>query len=325
MLSITQSILPGGNKCRPGTVAQKKYIVIHDTANKSAGAGAANHAAYLQNLARANTKYLSWHFTVDDKAIYQHLPANEVSWNAGDGEKGPGNVNGIAIEICVNPESDFGTAVHNAAQLTASLLKEYGLNMDAVKQHHDFSGKDCPHDIRAMGLWNVFLADVKSEYGATAAPAAPAAPSSGHPQAGDIVTVSGRGYATAAGTGAKTKVFANTQMKVLAYREGAAAPYQLTQIPDSNETTGFFPENAVQRVQSQAQAPKTPAPAVPATQSYVVTAAVSVNVRQSPGGKVIDWYMNGRRVEVCSIEDGWAKIIYGSGVAYIGASFLKKA
>ena len=133
MLPITQSIIPLGNKCRPGTVAEKQFIVIHNTSNYSAGAGAANHAAYLQNLAKANTTYKSWHFTVDDQFIYQHVPTNEVTWNAGDGANGRGNVHGISIEICDNPESSLQTAMHNAAQLVAYLMNSFGLSAGAVK------------------------------------------------------------------------------------------------------------------------------------------------------------------------------------------------
>ena len=56
-----------------------------------AGANAENHAKYLYKQATEGTfRTASWHFTVDDKQIYQHLPTNENGWHAGDGD-GSGN------------------------------------------------------------------------------------------------------------------------------------------------------------------------------------------------------------------------------------------
>ncbi len=36
---------------------------------------------------------ISWHFTVDDSVVYQHLPLDENGWHAGDGTNGTGNGN----------------------------------------------------------------------------------------------------------------------------------------------------------------------------------------------------------------------------------------
>ena len=161
-MEITKDLIPKGNKCRPGTKHKKQWIVIHETANKSKGAGAKNHAKYLHNLAKADSTYLSWHYTVDDSSIYHHIPDDEIAWHAGDGSvEGGGNYAGIAIEICINPESNFVKAVENAANLTAKLIKKHGLNLSAIKQHYDFSGKNCPQNIRTKGLWKDFLSKVE--------------------------------------------------------------------------------------------------------------------------------------------------------------------
>ena len=50
---------------------------------------------------------MSWHYTVDDHAIVQHLPDYETAYHAGDGKDGPGNTTSIGIEICVNAGGDF--------------------------------------------------------------------------------------------------------------------------------------------------------------------------------------------------------------------------
>ena len=167
MIRITEKLIPKNNKCRPGTVRKKQWIVIHETANTSKGAGAENHAKYLANLAAENKTYLSWHYTVDDKNIIRHIPDNEIAWHAGDGEKeGGGNMAGIGVEICVNPESDYSKALDNAAELTAVLLKNNGLTLASVRQHHEFSsyGKNCPQRMRDNGLWNTFLEKVSAYF-----------------------------------------------------------------------------------------------------------------------------------------------------------------
>ncbi len=155
---IIQDFIKLGSKCRPGRKNSKKWIVIHETGNTSPNAGASNHARYLKNLALKNDTYLSWHYTVDDKEIFQHIPDEEISWNAGDGQKiNGGNMAGISVEICVNSNSSFDEALNNAAYLTGYLLVKHNLNISAVKQHYDFSKKNCPEKMRSTNRWNQFI------------------------------------------------------------------------------------------------------------------------------------------------------------------------
>ena len=78
------------------------YITVHNTANTAVGANAKSHASYVKNPDTPT----SWHFTVDDTEIYQHLPLNENGWHAGDGN-GDGNRKSIGIEICENADGNF--------------------------------------------------------------------------------------------------------------------------------------------------------------------------------------------------------------------------
>ena len=118
-----------------------KYRVIHETDNFEKGVGAANHAPFLENN---NTSPTSWHYTVDDKEIYHHIPDDERANHAGDKE---GNDYGIGIELCVNEDGDFNQTFDNATKLVAYLFKSYNLDISAIKTHHDFTGKECPHNI----------------------------------------------------------------------------------------------------------------------------------------------------------------------------------
>lgn len=161
-VQIIQDLIPAGRRNRPGHKLTPKYITVHDTANPDAGANSKAHAGYLKGAAAAAIP-ASWHFTVDDKEIYQHLPLDENGWHAGDGTNGPGNRQSIGIEICENKDGSRVQAEKNAAWLTAKLLRDHGLEIAAVKQHFNWSGKDCPHILRARpGGWAGFLSAVEA-------------------------------------------------------------------------------------------------------------------------------------------------------------------
>ena len=153
----THLIAPGADN-RPGGSNPCKYITIHETGNAAKGADAAAHGAYLDSAAGEDA-LVSWHYTVDDHAIVQHLPDYETAYHAGDGKDGPGNATSIGIEICVNAGGDFAQAQANAASLVRQLMEEHGIPIDRVVQHAHWNGKDCPKTIRATtGAWEGFLA-----------------------------------------------------------------------------------------------------------------------------------------------------------------------
>ena len=148
---------------RPGGNNPCKYITIHETGNAAKGADAAAHGAYLDSAA-GEDDLVSWHYTVDDHAIVQHLPDYETAYHAGDGKDGPGNTTSIGIEICVNEDGDFEKAKTNAAALVRLLMEEHGIPLDNVVQHNRWNGKDCPKTIRATaGAWEAFLALCRGE------------------------------------------------------------------------------------------------------------------------------------------------------------------
>jgi N-acetylmuramoyl-L-alanine amidase CwlA len=74
-----------------------------------------------------------------------------------------GNNNGIGMEISVSEKSDIFRNFQLASKLCAYLLDEYNLTYDDIKQHHYFSGKDCPMTIRKNNLWNYFMHLVETE------------------------------------------------------------------------------------------------------------------------------------------------------------------
>lgn len=159
-MEIKQAFIAEGRTNRPGIANPCKYITIHNTGNGAEGADAAAHAKYLQTV----NDQVSWHYTVDDKEIYQHLPDNETAYHAGDG-KGDGNRKSIGIEICDNPDGDLLKATDNAVKLVARLCKKHNIPPVNVVQHNHWSGKNCPVELRAGKpySWDVFIGKVAAE------------------------------------------------------------------------------------------------------------------------------------------------------------------
>ena len=134
-----------------------QYITIHNTSNS---ASAKNEIAYMIS----NNNQVSYHVAVDEKEVIQAIPFNRNAWHAGDGANGNGNRKSIGIEICrsTSDVATFKKAEENCAKYVATLLKQYGWGIDKVKQHYDWSGKNCPHKTRELG-WQRFLNMVQKE------------------------------------------------------------------------------------------------------------------------------------------------------------------
>lgn len=162
-ISITEMLVSKGRKNRPGKSNPCKFITIHETGNFAKGADAKAHGSYVRGDS-AQASRVSWHYTVDDHSIVQHIPDGETAYHAGDGASGPGNCTSIGIEICVNADGDFTKAQDNAAALVRLLLLEHGITIDNVVQHNRWNGKDCPYTIRhTAGAWAAFLADCEGQ------------------------------------------------------------------------------------------------------------------------------------------------------------------
>lgn len=170
-LQIKVDLLPNRFPTRPGTRITPRFITIHNTDNSSPGAGAAAHNRYVRG-ADAVRRKVSWHFTVDDRETYQHLPTNEIGWHAGSAA----NASSVGVEICMNAGLDVAKAYARAADLAAHLLIQHGLDdAEALRQHFDWTGKNCPRVLRGKATgWRDFkrLVQHRVEF-ARALPGAP--------------------------------------------------------------------------------------------------------------------------------------------------------
>ncbi len=154
-----------------------KYIMVHNTGTYVGTATAKN---VHTNTNKTSTS-AAWHYTVDNKEIYQGVPDNRFAGHAGTSRTStPSSSNAIGIEMCVNNfpatetfggeqwqkgdaimawyENQFNQTMKNTAYLVAVLCERHGLNYKtAVKMHYDALqydpatnyGKDCPMQMRA--------------------------------------------------------------------------------------------------------------------------------------------------------------------------------
>ena len=144
-MEIIQDIIKMGRINRPAAANSCKSITVHETANEKKGADAPSHAKYIKTL----NERTSWHFTVDDKSIYQHLPEREKSYHTSEAEA---NESSIAIELCVNCDGDFEKTKENAAWLIHHLMEKHGISPENIFTHRDWTGKNCPARLLSEGI-----------------------------------------------------------------------------------------------------------------------------------------------------------------------------
>lgn len=168
MLKTRELPVPAGTRRRSGRKLLKKGgVTIHNVGNRDKGANADANARYQKNS--ANEAVNGWHWTVDEKEAVQSFPNGEIAEHSG---KRLGNDTTVGIEICDNADGDIKQATDNGAELAAMILKEQGYAKAVWKenifQHHDWSGKDCPQEIRAGQPynWETFVAKVNECMGA---------------------------------------------------------------------------------------------------------------------------------------------------------------
>lgn len=157
-------------------------ICVHNTANT---ASARNEVAYMKR----NNNMTSYHVAIDEREVVQSIPFNRNAWAAGDGSRGRGNRRAIHIEICYSMDNGYSGAYsarhrqaeENAALYIAHVLKQYGWGTDRLRQHWNYTGKDCPHKMRAHNGWSKFVNRVGEHLKALKGGSKPSTPSKPKP------------------------------------------------------------------------------------------------------------------------------------------------
>lgn len=156
---VTVDILPKGYCVPNRKLNSVGYITIHNTGSM---APAKNQHNYMKNINKSGERKASWHFSVDDKDIYQAQSCNYEMWHAGDST---GNKNSIGIEICQSDNKATQEKIYrNAVELVKILMKYYNIPITKVVQDNKWSGKSCPDYLRRSVhgySWNWFIDQCK--------------------------------------------------------------------------------------------------------------------------------------------------------------------
>lgn len=155
MYPITEMLLTPNTYSRPQRKISIRGIVIHWTANEGKGADADANRNFFENRKAGKTGFGSAHYIVDSKQIVKCVPDNEMCYHVGSTTYTKEaiakystypNATTIGIEICVNSDGNFMTALQQTIELAAYLCKRYGLNPATdITTHKAIVGwKDCP-------------------------------------------------------------------------------------------------------------------------------------------------------------------------------------
>ena len=171
MIKIIKDYIPAGKENRPHTnprsslykkVMKPEYLTYHNPHSPGWDAKRLHEYGYRQWVRPA---VKSWGYSVDKDVAYQMLPNDEGGWHAGD-NLGDGNTNSIGMEVCdrgayTKDWNLFWADQDGAARLCAHLIKTIPSLKpfpECMKQHHDWSGKNCPYWIRIQsGGWQRLL------------------------------------------------------------------------------------------------------------------------------------------------------------------------
>lgn len=156
---VIVEILPKGHCIPDRKLNSIGYITIHNTGSM---APAKNQHSYMKNINKSGERQASWHFSVDDKEIYQAQSTNYETWHCGDST---GNKNSIGIEICQSDDKSTQEKIYkNAIELVKILMKYHNIPISKVVQHNKWSGKNCPDYLRRSVhgySWDWFISKCK--------------------------------------------------------------------------------------------------------------------------------------------------------------------
>ena len=161
MYTLKKDFLDKGHRVRPGGRNTKNSITIHSTGNLASSSE--NERKWLDNP--QNTRMASWHYVIGEGMVIQAIPDEETAYHCGNST---GNAYSLGIEIIESGERSL--VLLTAAEFVADKLKELNLSPDCLRQHFNWSAKDCPRILRNKNYiqgtmdWEWFKKVVKMFY-----------------------------------------------------------------------------------------------------------------------------------------------------------------
>ncbi len=139
-MKITDALLTPNRFSRPQIPLKSvKKVVLHYVGNPKSSAMANRN--YFENQKNGG-RYVSSHYIVGlSGEILRCVPENEVAYCSNQA-----NTYSISIECCHPDATGKFTeeTTNSAAELSAYLLKKYGLSVNDLIRHYDVTGKQCP-------------------------------------------------------------------------------------------------------------------------------------------------------------------------------------
>ena len=105
LLKVSNGMIPRALQYKRPLIKKSsvEFITVHDTGDNKF------NAAQWSNEVQTSGREVSWHFTVDDKNIFQHVPLDEVAYHAGDGSR-VFNLLDTGVKFTINdPVLEFNT------------------------------------------------------------------------------------------------------------------------------------------------------------------------------------------------------------------------
>lgn len=303
-----------------------KYIVIHDTDNRRAGADAQANRDYFANHPNANA---SAHYIVDQGNIIQALEDTWRGWHVGDGGASAevNNSNGIGIELAVNAGNDFDKTFQNGVALTRYLMKKYNIPAENIVMHKHASGKTCS---RMMiednpNLWARFKEEVAK----------------GMP--GENKVIDGKSPISI-GTLVNVNSYINIRQKPEAYSTVVSKLYKNAKVQIYGEENGFYKVSYMEKEKGYGyiskdyvkvdngvdipenkpvEKPETPGTVIKT--GKVINVTTSLNVRSGAGTSysAIGSLRANETVKITGESGNWFKIDFNGRAGYVSKDFIK--
>ncbi|MGV1077123.1 SH3 domain-containing protein [Clostridium perfringens] len=307
-----------------GVTINPKYIVIHDTDNRQAGANAMANRNYFANHPNAKA---SAHYIIDEGNIIQALEDTWKGWHVGDGNNP--NINNsttIAIELCVNKGNDFDKTLENGVELTKYLMNKYNIPAENVVMHRDASGKTCSRMMieDRPSLWPYFKERISGGDGSLEDDGL-------RPKMqGKVTNASVLNVRESPSTSGRIVHKLNRNQVVGIYEE-LNGWYKIDYIDGVKKKYGYVSKDYISIINENPEDEETNGdieiekPSVSLNKQGVVKVNSALNMRSGPGSNygVIGTLRNNDEVEIIKEVDGWYEIKFNGKSGYVSSQYIK--
>ena len=307
-----------------GVTINPKYIVIHDTDNRQAGANAMANRNYFANHPNAKA---SAHYIIDEGNIIQALEDTWKGWHVGDGNNP--NINNsttIAIELCVNKGNDFDKTLENGVELTKYLMNKYNIPAENVVMHRDASGKTCSRMMieDRPSLWPYFKERISGGDGSLEDDGLKPK------MQGKVTNASVLNVRENPSTSGRIVHKLNRNQVVGIYEE-LNGWYKIDYIDGVKKRYGYVSKDYISIINENLEDEETNGdieiekPSVSVNKKGIVKVNSALNMRSGPGSNygVIGTLRNNDEVEIIKEVDGWYEIKFNGKSGYVSSQYIK--